>query len=238
MDEKAVGIILAAGLGSRMRPLTEHMPKPLVPVCGKPMIETILDAMVEAGMERIYIVTGYLGEQFEPLCAKYPQVVLVPNPDYQTVNNISSIYAVRDVLGNGPCYICEGDLVIRHSGLFGIAHDQSVYYGRMQEGWSDDWVFRMEGQRIAWIGKGGEDTFNMVGISYFTKEDAALLRDAVEKTVSVPGYEGMFWDEVVNDNLDVLSMGIYPVTGEQLTELDTVEELEAYEGEFRRGENL
>ncbi len=231
MDGKAIGIIMAAGLGSRMRPLTEHMPKPLVPVCGKPMIETILDAMAAAGLERIYIVTGYLGEQFVPLCTKYPQVTLVPNPDYERINNISSVYAMRDVLGQGPCYICEGDLVIQDNSLFGISHARSVYYGRMQEGWSDDWVFRMEGERIAWIGKGGENTYNMVGISYFTRDDAAVLRDAVEKTVSVPGYEELFWDEVVNDNLDVLSMGIYPVTGEQLAELDTVEELEEYERE-------
>ena len=229
MDSKATGIIMAAGLGSRMRPLTEHMPKPLVPVCGKPMIETVLDAMLEAGIERIYIVTGYLGEQFAPLCAKYPQVTLVPNPDYQTVNNISSIYAVRDVLGQGPCYICEGDLVVEDNSLFKISHGQSVYYGRMQVGWSDDWVFRMEGERIGWIGKGGRDTYNMAGISYFTKEDALLLRDAIEKRLSSPGYEELFWDEVVNENLDVLAMGIYPVTGEQLTELDTVEELEDYE---------
>lgn len=229
MESKAIGIIMAAGLGSRMRPLTKHTPKPLVPVCGKPMIETVLDAMTEAGMEQIYIVTGYLEEQFAALRARYPQVTLVSNPDYQTVNNISSVYAVRDVLGTAPCYICEGDLVIRDNSLFNVSHRGSVYYGRMQEGRSEDWVFRMEGERIAWIGKGGENTYNMVGISYFTKEDGVLLRNAVERTISAPGYEEMFWDEVVNDNLDMLSMGIYPVTGEQLAELDTVEELEAYE---------
>ena len=65
-------IFLAAGFGSRMVPITLNTPKPLVLVHGKRIIETLLDAVVEAGIEDITIVRGYLGEQFDVLLHKYP----------------------------------------------------------------------------------------------------------------------------------------------------------------------
>ena len=65
-------VFIAAGFGSRLVPITLNTPKPLVRVKEKRIIETLLDAVVAAGIKEIYIVRGYFAEQFDVLLNKYP----------------------------------------------------------------------------------------------------------------------------------------------------------------------
>lgn len=229
-------ILMASGLGTRMRPLTNTTPKPLIKVAGKPMIETVIDALINSKVEKIFVVVGYLGEQFGYLTEKYSNVRIIKNPDYMTINNISSIYYAADVLLNGDCFICEADLFISDKNIFNIYEKYSGYFGKMVNAHSDDWVFDvgLDGY-ITRVGKVGDNQYNMVGLSYFTLNDAKILSQSIKDAYGKDGYENLFWDDVVNNNLDKLKLKIHPVSENQIVEIDTVEELEQINKEVQNG---
>lgn len=228
---KEIGIIMAAGLGVRMHPLTLKMPKPLVKVLGKPLVETVIEGLKRREIEEIYLVVGYMKEQFSYLCDKYEGICLLENPDYAVKNNISSVYAARNVLGTADCFICEADLLVSDLSVFDRKLDRSGYYGKLVRGYSDDWVFELQDGFISRVGKGGTDTFNMVGISFFKKEDARLLADRIVQAYAEEENAGLFWDEVVDRNLDALRLNVFPVEPGQIVEIDTVEELTALDAD-------
>ena len=100
-------ILLAAGMGTRLRPLTLDTPKSLIEVNGRPLLERQIEFLRERGVEEIIVVTGYLAEKFDYLKDKYG-VKLVNNDKYDIYNNIYTMYLVREYLEN--TYVVDADV--------------------------------------------------------------------------------------------------------------------------------
>lgn len=186
-------IFIAAGFGSRLVPITLNTPKPLVRVNGTRMIDTLLDAVTAAGIEEIYIVRGYLKEQFDQLLYKYPTIKFIDNPFYNEANNISSALLTRHLMQNA--YVLEADLVLYNKELISKYQYTSNYLGVPVES-TDDWCFETKNGVITKIKIGGTNCHHVYGISYWNSEDGAKLYDDIKAVYEMPGGKERYWDQV------------------------------------------
>lgn len=216
-------IFLAAGFGSRLVPVTLNTPKPMVLVNGKRIIETLLDAVVTAGIEEIYIVTGYLSEQFEVLKKKYPNIRFIENKMYNEANNISSAYLVRNLIKNA--YVLESDLYLYNPNLIRKYEYHSNFLGYYVNR-SDDWCLEVKNGIITKEKIGGEKCYQMVGISYYDEKDGKTIEKDMKNVFESPGGKEKYWEQVI---LDVCkkNYNIYlrECKKEDIIEIDTFKEL-------------
>lgn len=218
-------IFLAAGFGSRLVPITLNTPKPMVLVNGKRIIETLLDAVVKAEIEEIYIVTGYLSEQFEILKKKYPQIKFIENNMYNEANNISSAYLVRNLIKNA--YVLESDLYLYNPKLIRKYEYHSNFLGYYVDR-SDDWCIEVKNGIITKEKVGGINCYQMVGISYYDENDGQSIEKDMEEVFNSPGGKEKYWEQVI---LDICkknySIYLRECQKEDIIEIDTFNELKA-----------
>ena len=188
-------IFIAAGFGTRLVPITFNTPKPLVRVHGVRIIDRLIDACLEAGINEIYIVLGYLGELFDQLLYKYPMIKFLENPVYNEANNISSSLVARYMLSNA--YVFEADLLISNPKIIRKYHYTSDFLAIKKER-SDDWCFRVKDGIIIEekVGGEGDDIWQMVGISYWNESDGHKLSQDIQDVYASPGGKERYWEQV------------------------------------------
>lgn len=218
-------VFMAAGFGSRLVPITLNTPKPLVRVKGKRIIDSLLDAVVAVGIEEIYLVRGYLSEQFDQLLLKYPTIRFIENSVYNETNNISSAYCARHLLANS--YVFESDLLLYNPKVITKYQYASNYLG-VPTPITEDWCLNAGSTGyIKSMCLGGTNCYHMFGISYWNQEDGSRLEKDIEAVYNnVPGGKQRYWDQVVFDYYqDRYKVSIRPCSFSDIIEIDTFNEL-------------
>lgn len=216
-------VFIAAGFGSRMVPITLNTPKPLVRVHGQRIIDGLIDACLCAGIDEIYVVRGYLGEQFDQLKYKYPMIKFLENPFYNEANNISSAMIARYLLSN--TYVFEADLLISNPNIIKPYHYSSDFLGIKKER-SDDWCFEEKNGIITGEKVGGTNCWQMVGISYWNEQDGQLLSKDIEEVYHMPGGKERYWEQVpLVYRKGNYSVEILECKEEDIIEIDSFKEL-------------
>lgn len=221
------GIITAAGLGSRLLPITAETPKPLVEVNGRVIIESLIDGMIQHGVEEIYIVIGHLKGKFAYLPEKYGQIKLelIENPYYNIHNNISSLYVAREYLKN--CIIAEGDLLIYNPEIFVPDFDVSSYCG-LWANETKEWLLKTDANGIvsSCSRTGGTNGWQMFGVSFWREEDGEKLKKHLEDIYVEKKITDIFWDDIpLFYCKDEYQLKIRNIHDADIIEIDTIEEL-------------
>jgi len=115
-------IIVAAGLGSRLKERTISKPKGFLELNGKSLIERSIENLIECGIEQIYIGTGYLSIVYEKLASKYPQIKCIKSNMYETTSSMYTLYNMRDSIKD-DFILLESDLLYEIDALNAILSD-------------------------------------------------------------------------------------------------------------------
>lgn len=218
-------IFIAAGFGSRLVPITFNTPKPLVRVHGVRIIDHLIDACLEAGINEIYIVRGYLADQFDQLLYKYPMIKFLENPVYNEANNISSSMVARYMLSNA--YVFEADLLLSNPKIITKYHYTSDFLAIKKER-TDDWCFEVKDGIITKEKVGGVDCWQMVGISYWNENDGHRLSQDISDVYAAPGGKERYWEQVpLVYKKDHYKVEVRVCKDEDIVEIDTFRELKA-----------
>lgn len=231
-------IIVAAGFGSRLHPLTLDIPKPLLSVNGCRIIETILDALLQNGVNEIYIVVGYKKELFYSLLYKYPFLKFIENPLYDECNNISSLYFARDFIQD--VIILDGDQIIHKPDILNPRFLQSCYCCSWTDSETREWLLQVEKGRVASCSRtGGKSGWQLYSISFWSQKDGALLQKHLAEDFLKPKNRSLYWDDIALFlHPEEYSLGIRKIADNDVYEIDTLEELIRYDSSYASLKNL
>ncbi len=227
-------IIVAAGEGKRMRPITSETPKPLVRVNGVRMIDTVIMALKKNGIRELYIVVGYLKEKFEVLKEEYPEIVLIENPHYKSCNNISSLYVARDYLEEAM--ILDGDQVIFEPYILCREFGRSGYNCIKVDKFTKEWVLTLKNGIVRKCSRdGGSEGWQLFSVSRWSKEDGKKLKQFLEYEFEVKKNRQIYWDDVaLFIYREEFQLGIMEMEKGDIIEIDNLEELAYVDNSYQK----
>lgn len=235
MNKVKRAIIMAAGIGKRMQPLTLETPKPLIEVNGTRMIDTVINALHKNGITEIYIVVGYLKEKFQILKEEYNGITLIENPYYNTCNNISSLYVAREHLSDA--IILDGDQIIYNPEILDPYFTHSGYNAIRTDELTDEWLLTVDNNDIitACSRTGGEKGWQLYSVSRWSSEDGAKLKKHLEIEFIEKKNRQIYWDDVAMFCYpEDYTLGIKKMQKGDIVEIDTIRELAQMDNKYQK----
>lgn len=213
-------IVLAAGQGTRLRPLTDNIPKCMVPLKNKPLLEYQLDVFESLGIKDIHIATGYREDVIN-----YPNIKKHFNNKFETTNMVYTLFCAEEIM-NDDLIITYGDIIYKEDVLKKIIDSNEKVSVVVDKGWKAYWQARMdnpladaetmkinENDRIVELGKKPKSYDDIqgqyIGMMKFSKEALKEIREyyhSLDKNVIYDGkdYENMYMTsflQLIGDNL-------------------------------------
>jgi L-glutamine-phosphate cytidylyltransferase len=226
-------VILSAGKGSRLLPLTAERPKCLIEFSGRSLLEWQLDALEQAGLEEAVVVTGFRDDLVDAVAAEREGVRTLFNPFYHVADNLGSAWMARGEF-DGDLLLLNGDTLVSpallatvlaaETGPVAVTVDEKAAYD------SDDMKVLRDGDRLLRIGKAlepGGYNAESIGLIAFRGDGPRLFIDQVERMMRQPDGTRRWYlraiDALAQSGADVRTVSIH---GEEWQEVDFPEDVE------------
>jgi choline kinase len=226
-------LLLAAGIGSRLYPLTGDAPKCLTIVNGISILERLIFSLNQHGFKRLVVVTGYLGNHIREFLGSQVGDIAIDyifSPLYKTTNNIYSLWMAREII-NEPFLLLESDLVFDESLLNAMLYPDRIAVARLQPWMNGSCVTINKFQQVKAFLAGNSDssgdikykTVNIYSISLPSWHHIVKILDKRISDGKVNDYYETVFAEMIADGS--LSLKIVSFDGNPWYEIDTIEDL-------------
>ncbi len=177
--------LLAAGTGSRLHPFTDSVPKCLTEVNGQPILQLLVDALLDNGFKRLVVVVGHLEHHIRSFLNKNGgglTIEFITSPLFQTTNNIYSLWLAKEKIQESSLLI-ESDLIFDPSLLGGLLYPDKIAISPVQP-----W---MSGTLVSMNSQNRVSAFNMGLIAYNVSMSPSMF-----KTVNIYSLSRLSWQKV------------------------------------------
>ena len=229
-------ILLSAGQGSRMLPLTAEQPKCLIEFSGRPLIEWQIEMLARCGVKRVDVVTGFKEELVQAVLDRLadPRVSVTTrfNPFYKVADNLGSCWIAREAM-EGDFLILNGDTLVSEDIVRRVQHGShwpiAVTVDVKPDYDSDDMKVTREGERLVRIGKtltADEANAESIGFLAFRGDGAAMFREAVRRAMRTPEGVQHWYLKVIDQLAATGKVGTLSIEGLDWAEVDFLTDIE------------
>jgi len=239
------GIIFAAGLGSRLQPITDQEPKPLVKLNGKAILSFILDAFEKGGIKNVIICVGYEKEKIKNFCKDYPKFnfTFIENKKFNKSNNLYSLYLTKNFLDDDLILI-DGDTILHprivrdlsKQEITSLVRDKSSFFKKSMNMEIDNGQTVRLSENILTELKNDDDSTTIIKVS---KKDAKKIKNEleymIEKEKKLNNYVFTLISKLFQKK--ILDVQVYNISHEYWYEIDTSADLKRVGEELKKTSN-